>query len=250
MKKVVLAILLLPSLISSAQNVGIGTTTPQAKLHVKSNGDVETLVETETANSSATFSLQTNANAANHIRFRKWAAGTTGTTYGISLDNLTTLIAAAQAGGFMIGTEGNNNLHFITGGTERLRITGDGRMGYPSVDPYYTIAFKNHASDAGTFLVENTNTTGNNWAIAAQISSPAGAALSGISGNTWPGSEPTRHGVIGGTNDDGIGVGGYASNGNAVAVRAKANSGIAIQMSMVLQPGKRFRLIIFGELMA
>lgn len=122
-----------------SQNVGIGTTTPQNKLHVFGNGDVIAKVETAGPTNLAGLLLKTRANANDHLQLVKWMSGTTGTIAGIPLSNLSVVASGFGAGPLAIGTLGNYPFHIITNNIERIRITPEGYVGIGVTNPAFKL---------------------------------------------------------------------------------------------------------------
>jgi hypothetical protein len=109
--------------IDSSGNVGIGTTSPSALLHVSGSGS-----------NAIKITGGSNANQGSYAVFQKG-----------STDRLFVGVASAILGGgstsndSMVWTESTNNTLFYTNGGERLRIDGSGRVGINVTSPLYKL---------------------------------------------------------------------------------------------------------------
>jgi len=93
--------------IDSSGNVGIGTSSPSAKLHVANGG----------SNAQATF------------------VGTTGSPYITVVANSGTTILGNESNGGWVGTTGSQAFVFKTNDTERMRIDSSGNLGIGTSSP-------------------------------------------------------------------------------------------------------------------
>jgi hypothetical protein len=125
--------------IDSSGNVGIGTTSPACSLDVtKSTDSGSTFPRLQVLNSLAT---QGNGSTTfNYARFdARSGNGTVVADFGTRYDS--------YVGGFL-GTETNHPIFFQTNGTERMRITSDGKVGIGTTNP------------SGDFTVSNGGANG------------------------------------------------------------------------------------------
>jgi hypothetical protein len=124
---------------SLAQNVGIGTTTPTARLHVvDSSANVFRLwMQAPTlATSETRLELTAGTNPFSALFLTKYAPGATGTLAGVSKDNLSALSTGGNAGALLLSTgDGTSPLLFATGTGERMRINADGKVGIGTTTP-------------------------------------------------------------------------------------------------------------------
>ncbi|HMP92546.1 MAG TPA: hypothetical protein PKD90_06730, partial [Phnomibacter sp.] len=129
--------LILTGAMAAGQNVGIGTTSPQTRLHVF-NGAGPSIMRSEssTLSGEAALELKTANGVFDFLELRKWMPGASGTLAGIALDGLSQITTGSHAtGGLLIGNKTARPLYFITDNTERLRITETGRVGIGVSNP-------------------------------------------------------------------------------------------------------------------
>lgn len=212
----------------SAQNTGIGTSTPQAKLHVvDSLGDALATVESMIENGAAQIRAKTRGGSTDFLQLQKWAPGTSGFLSSIPLSNLSTVLTGNNAGPLAIGTQSGNNLYFLTNNATRMLIDNNGQI---SVNGASSLAYFNVRSETATtpIYASNENTTGTNSAITGLITGAAGSGITGIASNSGStaGMESTSYGVVGLAGDNNIGVGGYALSGTGL--RGKSLTGLAL----------------------
>ncbi len=114
--------------ISSDGDVGIGTGSPDEKLHVLENVDAVTtsLVENTNAGVNAVALVRASSDTAT-VNFQAHASGRTATRWGITLGDWTEMLAIA-GDGLAVGTLGNTPLILGTNGVNRLQIAGGGAV--------------------------------------------------------------------------------------------------------------------------
>ncbi|MES2645599.1 MAG: hypothetical protein V4717_01895 [Bacteroidota bacterium] len=154
----------------SGQNVGIGIITPEAKLHVFNSDNSAVLAETNGGSKYAGLEAKTNGGANDRLLIRKWMPGSSGTAAGISLSNLSQVVAGAQAAGLMVGVVTNNPLYFTTNNQERMRIAADGKVGIGTNAP---LALLDVRSDTGSVIVRGLAHVSTKY-IAVQLAGNAG----------------------------------------------------------------------------
>ncbi len=148
MKIFILVASLLISLCSLSQNVGIGTISPQAKLHVFSTTNTGVLSETNGASQYAGFEAKTNAGVNDNLMLRKWMPGSSGSIAGINLDNLGMVVTGAQAGPLLVGAITANPIYFTTSNVERMRVTAVGNIGIGTGIPDYSLHIARSSGEA------------------------------------------------------------------------------------------------------
>jgi hypothetical protein len=195
MKKINLLIVLsLFSNIIFAQNVGVGTVTPQTNLHVNSTGSTISRNETN-GGFEAALELKTAGSVFDFLELRKWRTGAGGFIGSIPLNGLSQITTGSFAtGGLLLGTNPAQPLYFTTDNTERMRIAADGNVGINTINPAHAL----HVTAKGKYGIYSTASANGPDTIAGVY----GLALS-------PTPEPFSAGVRGesnSTNFNGIGV--------------------------------------------
>ena len=155
MRKIIVAVLFLCSTgeLLFAQNVGIGTNTPQTKLHVNNTASQAVIrVETSASSAEAALELKTNTGSFDFLELRKWMPGSTGTIAGVPLDNLSTITTGVSAGGLLMGTKPAQPLYFTTNNLERMRITSAGNIGIGTGTPHSSAALDIHSTNKGLLI--------------------------------------------------------------------------------------------------
>ncbi len=150
---------------TDAQNVGIGTSTPNARLHVVDSSsqilrlwlNAPTLATSETR-----LELTVGNNPFNFLQLNKFAPGAVGTFAGMPKDNLSVLTTGGNGGALVVGTgDGVSPLVFATGTGERMRITGNGKVGIGTATPSLQNSLHVHNTDpvlGGDVSIGITNT--------------------------------------------------------------------------------------------
>jgi hypothetical protein len=137
MYKMILFLGLLVTSGAMAQNVGVGTRTPDTRLHVvDSVNNVQLKVASVPEGSDANIRLQAGSNAFSFLGFAKYGPGSTGSLAGISKDNLGAIFTGGNGGPLLFNTgDGISPLIFAAGTGERMRITADGKLGIGTSSP-------------------------------------------------------------------------------------------------------------------
>lgn len=110
--------------VTSAGNVGIGTTSPAEKLHVFENADANTLLTVENSNTgtSAAGVLRAKSDTA-FVNFIAHGSGRTITRYGLTLGGRGEILHTG-GNGLIIGTLEADDIVMGTNNTNRLQING------------------------------------------------------------------------------------------------------------------------------
>ena len=125
-----------------AQNTGIGTTTPQTRLHVMDSTNT-CGVKVETANGPAAgLEAKAGGTNANYMRLIKNNTTVGGSIAGVPFDNAIHFIGGPDAGPILTGTISNNDYHFMTNNLHRMVINKSGNVGIGNNNPYEPLHLK------------------------------------------------------------------------------------------------------------
>lgn len=136
MKKIMLFSALLTSFLTSAQNVGIGTTTPGYRLHVVDATNPAVVTIQASNGDRAELKLMAGTNFFNDLFIQKYHPGTTGTFGGYPKDNLSVISTGGNGGALVLGTgDGVSPLLFVTGTGEKMRVESSGQVAIGTTVP-------------------------------------------------------------------------------------------------------------------
>jgi len=170
------------------QSVGIGTTTPDYKLHILNTTGESSLGINATGTASVSLlnlSIDNRVDG-NALLLLKYRPGVAGLFAGIPRSNLSILAADAGAGPLLISTNQNSDMHFATNGTERLRISGNGLLGINAAGLTSLLQIEGRADIPISMQVGDNQPTGARVGILASIQTTT-ALSSAITGSTSEG---------------------------------------------------------------
>ena len=121
------------NLYNDGTNVGIGTTSPLSKLHISGNAQEQLSVESSLIWGGAHLALKTAGGDYDFLQVSKYGPSASGNVSGIPLANLSIVNAGLESGPLMLRTASNSNMHFVTNGIERMRLTGAGPLEFYGV---------------------------------------------------------------------------------------------------------------------
>ncbi len=214
------------------QSIGIGTTTPEYKLHIlTSTGESSLGINaTGTATASLLNLSIDNRIDGNALLILKYRPGVAGTFAGIPRSNLSILAADAGAGALLIGTNQNSVLHFATNSTERMRLTGNGLLGINTTSPVNLLSIRSRPDIPVNMSVLDTLSTGLRVGIMSDIRTTTATSMA-VGGYTSEGVgvagiELVTYGVLGLSGLSGYAVAGYSVG--STALRGKSTTGNAL----------------------
>lgn len=133
MKKILLFALAVTALKPYAQNVGIGTQSPQRFMHiVDSANHTNVLIESPAVSldKDVSLELKQSLGASDWLRIKKYSFLSAETLGGVSLANASTLFAGFNAGDLKIGSLYNNGqVDVFAGGQRRMVVGSTGNVG-------------------------------------------------------------------------------------------------------------------------
>jgi len=241
MKNIIFVVALLAGQSIVAQNVGIGTTSPQTQLHIN-NATTNSIIRAETNKiaGEASLELKTGPNPFDFLELRKWMTGNGGTLAGIPLNGLSTISTGMNTtGGLLIGTKPPQPFYFTTDNIERMRISAAGNIG-AGATPDDNVRLRVVTQDGYHAIVGQTNfipPTGFGYisSINGLISNSAvnGAGVSGSTTLAGGGSAIITggmYGVLGTAVEQGYGIGAFGVTGaGGIYSRVITGSGKALR---------------------
>ena len=218
--------------IFAQQSIGIGTTTPEYKLHILNPIGESSLGinATGTATASLLNLSIDNRIDGNALLLLKYRPGVAGTFAGIPRSNLSILAADAGAGPLLISTNQNSAMHFATNATERMRLTGNGLLGINTTSPANLLRILGRSDIPVSMSVSDTVSTGTRVGIMSDIrtTTATSAAIGGYTseGVGVAGIELVTYGVLGLSGLNGYAVAGYSVG--STALRGTSTTGNAL----------------------
>jgi hypothetical protein len=158
-------------------NVGIGTTSPSVPLDVESNvNTVSRVMSVRNTNAgSGAFSILNLGNDASSIAVDFGVLSSTNPGYG----GPSSALLQSNAGAFMFGTSTAFPVQFVTGGSERMRITSGGNVGIGTTSPGAPLFAYGNGSGAAPATSGTTDATMNLRAGRGSVSVDVGMMDSG-----------------------------------------------------------------------
>ncbi len=111
-----------------AGSLGIGTTTPDALVHVETDGSEDFIFESTGSSGSVEFIAKTSGGFYDEMYLGKYGPTATGSTAGVPLAGLSRLAAGANAEALMLQVVDPYPMHFAVNDTVRMRIEGTGTV--------------------------------------------------------------------------------------------------------------------------
>ena len=175
----------------NSSNIGIGTTSPAALLHVQTSQNSETtlIVNNTNAGTAAAARLDLQSNASNYLTLQSYGQNYSGNVCGIAAAKLNTILdnaLTANSTGLLIGTTSTNPMYFVTANAVKMTLNASGNLGIGASSPAYKLD-----------VTGEIRQTGNNfWFSSARI---AGDGSGNIDINYNNGSSPSFTWYNGGT---------------------------------------------------
>ena len=157
---------------TSAGNVGIGTTSPAAMLHVQKSQNSETtvIINNTNAGTAAAARLDLQSHASNYLTLQAYGQNFSGNVCGIAGAKLNTILdnaLTANSTGLLIGTTSTNPLYFATANAVKMMLSAGGNLGIGTTSPSgildvygATSIFRNDSAGATTLYLRNWTSGG------------------------------------------------------------------------------------------
>jgi len=121
-------------------NVGIGTPTPAAPLHIVDGGPYMSLYQTTGDSSTATMLVQAGSDVFDLLAVQKIGPSTPGDFVpGVQAAGLGAVTTGTSSTGLLLGSQGASPIHFVAANDEKMRMTADGKVGIGTASPDTTL---------------------------------------------------------------------------------------------------------------
>jgi hypothetical protein len=167
--------------ITSAGNVGIGTTSPAYKFHISGSG--QTIASINSSTTTNVSQLQLKANGDGVLIMGMFGSAAVGTNYGVTAASQayigTTTLGSNHPSSLVISTASTIPVIISTNNTEKVRITANGNVGIGTSSPQFLLdvisastthwlRLGNGGSNSGAGLILAGSSTTKNWIISNQ----------------------------------------------------------------------------------
>ena len=165
--------------VTSAQLVGIGTSSPSNKVTVSTSGSYDGIAVNSSSTTTATRVVMNN-NTSQYLQLDVGSSGRS--SYGPSGPNVVSITSGAS-GGFNLGTDDATPLAFYTNLNERMRITSAGLVGIGTTTPTTSI-YINGAPSTASITIQRSDEGGYGGRVGCgnTIYGPASARSLGLDG--------------------------------------------------------------------
>ncbi len=116
-------------------SLGIGTSTPDSKLHLVSNAQEDVIFESTENSASVEIIARTSGGVNDYLRLYKGGPTAGGTAAGIPLAGLGRVMSGVSSDGLMLQVASADPMYFVTNAVEQMRISSDGDVGIGTVTP-------------------------------------------------------------------------------------------------------------------
>ena len=201
--------------ITSAGNVGIGTTTPANPLDIVGsvNGMLASTVTNN--NSSGTTWYRVTNDASHSLQFG--VAGTTFSSSGVYAPNTATIYSDVNLAGLNLGTEGAQPMGFFTNNALKMTLDSSGKLGIGTASPSANLTVGDGAANDGMIMALGYGTVGT-----------SGSSLSVSGAGTrmmwYPKKAAFRAGAVSGTQWDDTSIGTYSVAAGLSPIASGSNS--------------------------
>jgi hypothetical protein len=116
-------------------SLGIGTSTPDSKLHLVSNAVEDVIFESTENSASVEFIAKTSGGVNDYLKLYKGGPSATGTAAGIPIAGLARVMSGVSSDGLMLQVASADPMYFVTNAVEQMRISSDGDVGIGTITP-------------------------------------------------------------------------------------------------------------------